>query len=68
MEYEVEFTDEFNEWWNLLTEDEQIDVAATVELLERKGPHLPFPYCSSINGSKYSNMRELRIQHAGKPY
>ena len=39
-----------------------------VELLEIKGPQLPFPHSSGITGSKHSHMRELRIQHAGRPY
>lgn len=68
MEWVVEFTDEFEDWWNTLTEAEQEDVAAVVELLEAKGPQLPFPYSSGINGSKHDHMRELRIQHAGRPY
>jgi hypothetical protein len=68
MPYEVEYTNEFEVWWNSLSEHEQDDVAATVELLEDKGPRLPFPYSSGIGSSKHSHMRELRIQHAGKPY
>lgn len=68
MECEVEYTDEFGGWWSSLTEAEQIDVAACVELLEKRGPHLPHPYCSGINGSKHSHMRELRVQHKGRPY
>jgi len=64
----VEYTDEFEDWWNGLDASEQEDVAAVVELLEAKGPNLPFPYSSGINGSKHSHMRELRIQHAGNPY
>jgi len=68
MEWEVEFTDEFEDWWSELSEAEQEDIAAAVELLEQKGPQLPFPYSSGISDSKHSNMRELRIQHAGRPY
>jgi hypothetical protein len=68
MPFEVEYTDEFGDWWDTLSEHEQDDVAATVELLSDKGPTLPFPYSSGIEGSKHSHMRELRIQHAGKPY
>lgn len=68
MECEVEYTDEFGEWWENLSEAEQEDVAATVELLEEKGPQLPHPYSSGINGSRHPHMRELRIQHAGRPY
>ena len=43
MEWEVEYTDEFELWWESLTEAEQEDVSAVVELLEAKGPQLPFP-------------------------
>ena len=68
MPFEVQYTDEFGDWWDTLPEHEQDDVAATVELLSDKGPTLPFPYSSGIEGSKHRHMRELRIQHAGKPY
>jgi len=68
MEWEVEYTDEFEAWWHELSEAEQEDIAAIVELLELKGPNLPYPHSSGINGSKHSHMRELRIQHAGRPY
>jgi hypothetical protein len=64
----VEFTDEFGEWWNSLSEAEQDDIDAVVGLLESKGPSLPFPYSSGISGSKHGHMRELRIQHGGEPY
>lgn len=65
---EVEYTNEFEQWWNGLTEDAQEDVAAVVELLERKGPLLPFPFSSSVEGSRSGKLRELRIQHKGEPY
>ena len=68
MPFEVEYTDEFGDWWDTLSEYEQDDVAATIELLADKGPTLPFPYSSGIEGSRHSHIRELRTQHAGKPY
>lgn len=68
MNWEVEYTDEFDGWWNSLGEDEQDAVAAHVLLLERSGPHLGFPYSSGIAGSKHGHMRELRVQHKGEPY
>ena len=64
----VEYTDEFETWWDGLTESEQDDIAATVGLLAEKGPSLPFPYSSGVGRSKHNHMRELRIQHAGEPY
>lgn len=46
----------------------QVSVAAVVSLLEVKGPQLPFPYSSKVMGSRHAHMRELRIQHQGRPY
>lgn len=68
MIWEVEYTDEFGEWWDELDESERESVRASVKLLREFGPNLRFPHSSGINGSKHSHMRELRIQHRGKPY
>ena len=68
MAYEVEYTDEFEAWWLDLDEGEQIDIDAVVGILQEKGPHLPYPYSSDVKGAKYGSIRELRIQHKGKPY
>ena len=68
MEWPVEFTDEFGRWWEDLDEEEQESVAASVSLLEKYGPTLPFPHSSGVKQSRHSHMRELRIQHHGKPY
>jgi len=50
-----------------LTEAEQISLDAHVRRLEQRGPNLPFPYSSGINGSRHAHMRELRVQSGGKP-
>ena len=68
MEWTVEYTNEFEAWWVVLNEPEQEDIDAIVQLLEKKGPNLPFPHSSGINLSEHTHMRELRIQHAGRPY
>jgi hypothetical protein len=68
MEWEVEYTDEFGEWWNGLTQGEQEAITAYVGLLEQRGPRLPHPYSSGIEGSRHAHMRELRVQHQGRPY
>lgn len=68
MAWSVEFTEEFEQWWKSLNEGEQDDIAATVGLLEDKGPLLPFPHSSGVESSRHSHMRELRVQHAGDPY
>lgn len=64
----VEYTDELGAWWISLTEAEQESIDASVRLLEAKGPNLGFPHTSGIRGSKHAHMRELRIQHEGRPY
>jgi hypothetical protein len=68
MAWEIEYTDDFEAWWDSLNEDEQESVAASVYLLEERGPALGFPHSSAINGSKHGHMRELRTQHGGRPF
>jgi len=63
--WEVEYTDEFGVWWDSLDEEEQVAVAANVELLRQLGPQLPRPHADTLSGSKHSNMKELRTQHQG---
>jgi hypothetical protein len=67
MATEIIVTDEFTEWYEELTVEEQDSVDGAVGQLEERGVALPFPVSSGIKGSKFS-MRELRIQHAGNPY
>ena len=40
MEWDVEFTDEFERWWNVLSEDEQGSVDQMVRFLQKRGPSL----------------------------
>lgn len=67
MPWEVEFTDEFENWWNSLEEAEQGEVRASVKLLMDFGPTLRFPHSSGITTSRHSHMRELRTQCEGRP-
>jgi hypothetical protein len=68
MKWDVEYTDEFEAWWDRLNDAEQDSVQATVMLLSDDGPHLGFPHTSDIKGARHGNLRELRVQHAGRPY
>jgi len=68
MTTEIIVTTEFAEWYEALTLAEQKSVIRVVELLEEQGANLTFPFSSGISNSKFSSMRELRIQHAGSPY
>jgi hypothetical protein len=67
MIWNVAYTEEFGSWWTYLTESEREDISATPAILMERGPELPFPHSSGIEGSKHSHMRELRVQSSGKP-
>ena len=68
MKWAVEFTNEFESWWESLSEKEQDSIDPIVLLLGEMGPQLEYPYSSGIHDSRHSHMRELRIQHKGNPY
>ena len=65
--WDVEFTDEFAAWWDGLTAAEQKSVDFTVNLLQELGPTLRMPPSSGVENSQHTHMRELRIQHEGRP-
>ena len=67
MPWEAEYTDEFKEWWEGLSEGQQDAVASGVELLRENGPNLRYPLSSAIGGSRHGHMRELRVQIGGRP-
>jgi hypothetical protein len=62
----VEFTDEFGQWWETLTEEAQEAVDAKVLMLEARGPNLGYPHSSALKNSRYP-LRELRVQYQGEP-
>lgn len=64
---EVEYTDEFGEWYKDLTESEQDSIDRNVYLLEQFGPTLSDRYSKPVVTSRYTHMRELRVQHGGEP-
>jgi hypothetical protein len=37
-------------------------------VLEQRGPALRRPHVGTIDGSRHANMKELIVQHAGRPY
>jgi len=60
MAWDVEFTTQFEVWWNSLSEDEQVEISAKVELLQERGPTLPRPHADVISTSRHAYMKELR--------
>ena len=43
-----------------LSEEEQAEIDAQVDLLQEHGPTLPRPHADVISGSRHSHMKELR--------
>ncbi|MFZ0707444.1 MAG: type II toxin-antitoxin system RelE/ParE family toxin [Candidatus Korobacteraceae bacterium] len=68
MTWNVEASDEFTAWYNGLDDDETDSVDAAIELLEKYGPILGRPYADVVHQSGFPNMKELRVQHQGRPY
>ena len=68
MPYTVNTSEEFQAWFIQQEEDLQDKIAVSVELLEAQGPQLRRPYTDTLEGSKLSNLKELRVQHRGEPY
>jgi hypothetical protein len=65
--WQVEYTDEFGDWWETLSPTEQVSLDASVRLLEQLGPQLARPHADTVKGSRHTNMKELRTQSQGQP-
>jgi len=68
MAWEIEASDEFNEWYDSLTDEECGSANDVIEALVALGPALGRPQVDTLKSSRYPNMKELRIQHEGRPY
>lgn len=56
MTWDVEYTDTFGQWWDALSEEEQISMDTSVWLLEMHGPQLGYPHTSQIQNSKHAHI------------
>ena len=61
MVWDVEFTDEFEAWWDTLSVADQQGIDAAVSVLEQRGPGLGRPLVDTVEGSRHANMKELRV-------
>jgi hypothetical protein len=66
--WDVEVSDEFLLWYNALNEDEVESANTAVDILAQFGPSLGRPDVDTLKGCRYPNMKELRVQHKGRPY
>lgn len=57
----------FDEWYDSLDDKNRENVLTKLYLLEELGPQLSRPYADTLKGSKYPNMKELRVQSHGDP-
>ena len=65
MSWEVEYTDQFEAWWDTLTEEQQDELDGRVRLLEEYGPSLGRPVVGEVLGSRLPHLKELRASKAG---
>lgn len=63
--WEVEYTNEFEQWWNNLTVGQQEALDDRVMLLAETGPGLKRPIVGEIQASRHANMKELRTSKGG---
>lgn len=69
MAWDIEFTDEFEAWWETLDAHTQAAIDAKVTQLEEQGPYLQRPAVETLaKQSEHPNMKELRVQHGGDAY
>ena len=64
--WEVEYTDEFGEWWHTLAVGQQEALDDRIQLLAEHGPGLKRPVVGTIRDSRHSNMKELRASADGR--
>lgn len=65
--WEIEATETYEKWHYGLSDKQRARVVATLELLKNKGPLLSRPFADTVRGSRFSHMKELRIQSHGEP-
>ena len=59
--WEVEYTDEFGDWWDTLTAIQRNAIDGRVRVLAASGPALGRPLVGIIKSSRHANMKELRV-------
>ena|SRR6266850_4434040 len=65
MPWIVRFGDEFEQEFLALQQGVQDELLAVARVLAEHGPQLGRPYVDTLNGSKHSNMKELRFDADG---
>ncbi|MGL5798626.1 MAG: type II toxin-antitoxin system RelE/ParE family toxin [Plesiomonas sp.] len=67
--WEIVTVDRFDQWFLSLDESEQESILVGLFKLKEIGPMLGRPDVDTLVGTKkVKNLKELRVQHNGKPY
>lgn len=66
--WQIMMTQTFEKWFDALGDNDRARVLAALMVLRVKGPQLPRPYADTVKGSRYNNMKELRIQSRGSRF
>lgn len=61
MKWNIEFSSDFDIEFEQLSQEVQDECYSHLLLLEKFGPALGRPHVDTLNGSKFSNMKELRF-------
>jgi hypothetical protein len=59
----IEYTQEYEQWFTGQDEERKIAINAKALLLSEFGPRLGRPYVDTLHGSKYTNLKELRVTY-----
>lgn len=62
MSWVVDFYEEFADEFEGFSHGVKVDMLAAVKLLQEIGPQLGRPHADTLEGSKHSNMKELRFK------
>jgi len=67
VEWEIHFDAGFQAWFDGQGQGVQDAILAHLVLLAERGPQLGRPYVDTVEGSRFPNMKELRVQSKGDP-
>jgi hypothetical protein len=68
MEWDLQLDEDFAIWLGSLNADLRNEIIAHANLLREHGPLLGRPYVDTLEGSEFTNMKELRVQFRGDPW
>ena len=59
--WEIEYTDEFGDWYDTLDEDTQESLRARIAQVGQHGPTVRRPVVGEVAGSSIHNLKEIRV-------